>query len=132
MKTWDDVWNGLGEAFSRLVLELGRVNPRARATTGRTETAIFPFGAYLAFSRSGEPGVEDVVVSVDCKREDGELKLSSDISRGDGYILAEGPEARVSAMNIDVSVPEEALEWLHEVIGFIEASRELVCKELGA
>lgn len=131
MTSWDDVWMRLDTTFSWLAREVASVNPRARATSGRNPAAFFPFGAYLTFSRSGEPGVEDLVVSVDCKRRDSEVELTSDISAGDGYVLAEGPAVRVGDLEaIDTHLPTGALSWLDEVIDFIESNSGLVCAQL--
>jgi len=131
MTTWDDVWIRLDRTFSWLAREVGRANPRARATSGRTAAAFFPFGAYLTFGRSGDASLEDLVISVNCQRKDGGVRLSSDISAGDGYVLATGPETRVKDLHGgDAAFPDEALVWLDQVIDFIESNSSLVCAQL--
>lgn len=107
------------------------MNRRARPTSARTAREFVPFSAYLTFSRSGEAGAEDLVISVYCQREDGGIMLRSDISNADGYLLATGPEIQVKDLpGVDTFLPDEALVWLDEVIDFIESSSGLVCARL--
>lgn len=130
---WEPIWARVRGIFQQLADDVARVNAAARSTSGRTATDVFPFGAYLSFSRSGEPGAEDLVVSVDCKRDDEALVLSCDIARGDGDVLAEAPAVTVG---LGEDAPARAvaaiLAWLVGVEEFVASHRMLVCRELAS
>jgi hypothetical protein len=127
---WDGVWEKLSAVFRRLADEVARENAAAWSASGRTSTDVFPFGAYLSFNRSGEPGVEDVVISVDGKRDGGEIVLSIDIAAGDGLVLAEGPAVRMR----EEAIGRKSLElaaWVDGVARFIQLNRNLIRSRLG-
>jgi hypothetical protein len=121
---WDDAWTRLSAAYTWLAGEVVRVNPKVHFTSLRTAGATFVFGAYVSFSRLGVPGEEDLVVSVNCKREGEGLRLTSDIATGDGMILAEGPRANIG------EVAAELMGWVALVDDFVRSHRALVCDQL--
>jgi len=130
MPNRDTVWENLGVVFRWLVEQVTQVNAVAWSSSGRTSTDVFPFGAYLSFSRSGEPGVEDLVISLDCKRVGEELVLSSDIAAGDGYVLADGPTVRIRLGDAIGDAPPEVSAWVDSVADFIRSHQRLVCARL--
>ena len=102
----DTVWQRLDAVFQRLATEVQAVQPHVSWTSGHHATESFPLTAFVSFSRNGRKEDEDVVVSVSAHISGNTLAMSSDIARGDGYVLADGPEA---AYPIDLA-PEELAE----------------------
>lgn len=92
---WESGWEVINEAFRDIAEELRHRNPKLWWTCGHSENEAFPFWAYASFSRSGVAGEEDVVVSVSFKRDGGALEFTSDVARGDGEILVDGPRDRI-------------------------------------
>ena len=124
---WDKVFQKLTEGFEWLIRSVELANIRVQTRIGRTSTVWFPFGAYVSFNVTKEPGHEDIVLSVDCNNSGAGLTLSCDISRGDGVILSEGPRRSVPA---EQEAGQAVLEWSDEVLDYIRASALLVTSEL--
>ena len=78
------------------------------------------------FGREGDATREDVVVSVDCKDNDGALACSCDIARGDGYVLLDGPSCSVEEEGADATLAN----WVAEVGSFLRSNTSVIQQEL--
>jgi hypothetical protein len=105
---WDQAWDGLRRQFDDLGQRLKQLNPSLTWSTGRHANAAFPFRAYASFSRHGQRGEEDVVLSVDCPGNDRVVRISADIASGDGIVLASrGPrEVQVTPEDVQAEMAE--------------------------
>ena len=126
---WDWFSSRLQAPLSWLCREVELANQGALPCRGQTSTEYFPFREYLTFSRDGDPAEEDLVVDVSVWRDDDSLRVSSDISSGDGLILAEGPEADLLLNQSDAwaSLLED---WLVHFDDFIRSHRGTVVTHL--
>jgi hypothetical protein len=130
----EDVRPPLKECFDRLTSRVARLNPGATWVSGQYRTDILSLKAYLAFSRTGAPGEEDIAIVLECSREGRRLLCTSDISSGeDAILLQEGPSAEIDMGNNQEMDDALVLPWLHECILFLDGSGgDLVCEELRA
>lgn len=128
--TWDEVWSTVKLVFDELSSDVKAGARGIAEASGRTTAASFPFGAYLSFGIEGDATREDVVISVDCKRDDEALLFTCDIARGDGYVLRDGPTLLVSATDVE-SAPDVDT-WLAEVAAFLRTQSKPIIAELSA
>ena len=72
----------------------------------------------------GSPGSdEDLVVDVSCNRQSGQLRFSCDISRGDGEVLLETPDAICAELQCDEAFVQA---WVQDIVGFLHDATETV------
>lgn len=123
---WDEVSRTLQLEFDRLVESVAAARPSTFSSSHWFSNDTCPLIGTLSFSRTSDPaGDEDVVVSIEVTRRDGQLHLSSDISRGTGFILADGPQ------RIGTGLLEEVpAGWVPELLAFLRESAPLVTEEL--
>lgn len=88
---WEEVWNRLNGCFADLAGVVGAQNSKLWWRSGHHANSDLPFRAWASFSRQGIPGEEDLVISVDFKKIEHGLEVTTDIARGNGVILAEAP-----------------------------------------
>ena len=125
---WDRIWEKLEKIFARFIPKITTNRPGLASISGRTRTPAFPFGAYLSFSRSSEPGNEDIVVSIDCRLKNSRLICTSDISRENGFVLLDGPSVIVETFNLEGI---DGLDrWVDEMDTFLSSSVKVIREEL--
>ena len=118
------------EKFQILADGIRECNSTLWWSCGHAENETFPFWAYASFNKTGVAGEEDLVLSLSFKQADGRLDFTSDIARGDGEILADGPSGTTS-LAVDVSTLREWIaERVRQGLAFIEGERELLVNEL--
>ena len=128
--SWEAAWDSINDGFSRVAADLRECNPTLWWNCGHSENETFPFSAYASFNRSGVAGEEDLVLSISFKQADRQLHFTSDITRGDGEILADGPASSASlGADID-SIRCWIAERVGEGLAFIEGERVLLEREL--
>ena len=93
----------------------------------RLEAAFFPLGGTLAVSRDADRQ-EDVVVSIDGHASDGRLHLTSDITCGEGHVLADGPTLELPLAD-STNLLSAVEPWLAEIEHFLEHQLPLVLEE---
>ena len=128
---WETVWDRLERKFALLAGKVRECSPEVHWQCGRSGNEAFPFRAYASFVL-GDPAVddEDVVISVDCFRSGPTLWILSDISQGNGYVLADGPGARLSLGADMREIGRETLTTVHEIELFLEERLDLLLREL--
>lgn len=128
--SWEPAWDAINDGFARVAADLQERNSALWWNCGHADNEAFPFWAYASFNRDGMAGEEDLVVSLSFKRADGQLAFTSDIARGDGEILADGPSSSIS-LAVDLSTLRA---WIAERVGegvaFIEGECDLLKREL--
>ena len=127
---WEQTWDAVNDAFGRVAGELSASNPALWWVCGHTDNEVFPFRAYAAFNSAGVAGEEDIVVSLDFQRSPGTLAFRSDISRGSGEIVADGPSGELSLATDVATVRAWIEQCTTEFIAFLIASRSLLMLEL--
>lgn len=128
--SWEQAWDAINDGFARVAADLRTCNPALWWSCGHAENETFPFWAYASFNKAGVAGEEDLVLSFSFKRADRRLEFTSDIARGDGEILADGPSASTS-LAVGVSTLRDWIaERVREGLAFIEGERDLLEGEL--
>lgn len=120
--SWEDIWDVLNGELTGLAGRLALRNPKLRWTVGHLESKAFPFTGYLALSREGIAGQEDVVVSVGVRNEGDTLRWTSDIATGEGEVLADGPGFTTPT----AGDPSWSVQALSETIRFLSAQESLL------
>jgi hypothetical protein len=87
----EDLWDRLNDFYEVLVGQLTKCNDQLWSEATHQETPVFSFGGYLSLGRDRSAGDEDLVVEWSVQRRDQWLRVTADISRGDGTVLAELP-----------------------------------------
>jgi hypothetical protein len=88
---WEELWDRLNDFYAVLVGQLAACNGRLWSQIAHQETPAFSFTGYVSLGRSGTPGDEDLVLEWAVQRRDDRLRVTADITRGDGTVLAELP-----------------------------------------
>jgi hypothetical protein len=128
--SWQAAWDSINDGFARVADGIRECNPALWWSCGHAENEMFPFWAYASFSKAGVAGEEDLVLSLSFMRADGRLSFTSDIARGEGEILADGPSGSTS-LAVDVSTLREWIaERVRQGLAFIEGERDLLKSEL--
>ena len=81
----------------------------------RTSAAIVVFNVALTFRWAGAPDDEEAVLSVGGCLRDGRVALTVDISRGEGFVLAEGPGVEFAFVDLERERPKLLAPWLTEL-----------------
>lgn len=128
LPAWEALWMRVSTRLTEVTKKVTAAHPAAWSTISRNGTDAFPFRAAASFGRTGEPGVEDVVVSVDCRVQGGNLRASVDVARGDGLVLADGPTVEVAASEVTKDLLGTLEPWLANVEEFLieDALREVL------
>lgn len=120
---WEDLWDRLNDFYAVLVSRLAARNDRLWSQIAHQETPAFPFRGYVSLGRDGTPGEEDLVLEWAVQRADGRLRITADIARGDGTVLAELP-AEEFAEPVDhagiADAQERAVRFFRDHLGVIE------------
>ena len=120
LPSWDAVWIRVRQCLADAVTEVAREHPAAWSSTYRARTEAFPFGATVSFGTGDRATAdESVVVSVSGFLDGDVLRMSADISRGDGFVLTDGPHAEVSVSDAERNLPELLEPWLNEIEAFL-------------
>ena len=121
------LWEPLRDFFNVLIQEILTCNGRLWSTIAHHETQVFPFTGYLALSKNGIPGEEDLVLTLGVQRKGDRLFVRADIARGDGFILADGPAAEIAGSPLDVAALLEARD---RALQFFSERQEVVIREV--
>lgn len=116
---WLEVWQLLDASFRAVALAVQRENSSVQWRSGRTQATNFPFGAFLSFSDGAPADEEILVVSVDCKQINDSLEMTSDIAKGNGEVLFDGPSARFDGSMTDLEYRVVLIEWSNEIQKFL-------------
>jgi hypothetical protein len=86
---WDAMWVRFREVVDLLNESLGVEEAGLIVRVDRHANEGFPFRAWASYSPASSPGDEQLVLSLDFKRDGSEVLGQIDIARGDGLVLAE-------------------------------------------
>jgi hypothetical protein len=123
---WEELWDRLNDFYAVLVSQLAACNNRLWSQIAHQETSVFPFTGYVSLGRDGKPGDEDLVLEWAVERRDDRLRVTADIARGDGTVLAELP-AEEFAEPTDHSSVAGAQE---RAVRFFRSHLELIKREV--
>lgn len=123
---WEDLWDRLNDFYAVLVRQLATCNERLWSQISHQETSAFPFTGYVSLGRDGTPGDEDLVLEWAVQCRDDRLRVTADIARGGGAVLAELP-AEEFAEPVDFLSVAEAQE---RAIRFFRRHLELIKQEV--
>lgn len=116
------VWKRVLPRLQALRDRLARRWPALTCDLGQHSTEVFPLTGYASISLSGNRQDEDLVVSVSCRLEAGELECTADIANGQGTILADGPSAEIDLALDEDQVNQLLGTWISAVEGFLDES----------
>ncbi|MFC7623788.1 hypothetical protein [Microlunatus sp. GCM10028923] len=128
---WDDERVLIDDAVASIQRELATTDPGLSWRTGYvTPQPVFPFRAYASIALDDrDDDIDSIDFSIDCKLENGRLRITSDICYSDGQFIAEGPVAH-EPEGIDRAA------WVHEriedALGFFRANLGRVRQALRA
>lgn len=132
MSSWDELGRETRTRLDDVVEQLKLIWPDLWSSVGSYSTEVYPLNAFASLNTSGPPHDEDVVLFAAVQAADASITFSSDISEGDGNILAEGPTDNWEP-GIDL---EEQLACaraaLDQFFAFIETSMGLITTQLHA
>ncbi len=120
------VWDAAVSEVSKMAKNLQAWNGSLRWSAGTHMNDSFPFRGFVSFSRDGNPAVEDLVFSFDCKSNGHSLVLSSDFCTGEGTVVAEGPTQEIS----DIANRNDIESYTDKILEFIIRSEDLLSKSL--
>lgn len=123
---WEELWDRLNDFYAVLVSQLTACNDRLWSQVAHQETPAFPITGYVSLGRDGTPGNEDLVLEWAVQRRDNRLRVTADIARVDGTVLAELP-AEEFAEPIDHSRIAVAQE---QAVRFFRNHLELIKQEV--
>jgi hypothetical protein len=126
---WQDAWDVLSQGFGQLAASVAAEHPGMTWSCGHGDNESFPFRAYASFSGRGRRD-EDVVVSVDFLLKDVALHYSSDVARGDGELLSEGPSGAFKFSPGTDQLRSEIRSAVSRTTDFCVASESVVSAEL--
>jgi hypothetical protein len=119
---WDELWDRLNDFYRVLASQLAACNERLSSQISHQETSVFPFTGYVSFSRDGS-GDEDVVLEWAVQRRNDRLRVTADIARGDGTVLAELPAEELAEPVEHSQIAQEqerAVRFFHSHLGLIK------------
>jgi hypothetical protein len=123
---WEELWERLNDFYAVLVSQLAACNERLWSQIAHQETPAFPFTGYVSLGRDGTPGDEDLVLEWAVQRRDDRLRVTADIARGDGTVLAQLP-AEEFAEGVDRSGIAVAQE---QAVRFFRGHLDLIKREV--
>lgn len=127
---WKDMWIKFRDVVGGLNESLRTEEAGFVVRVDHHATDIFPFRAWASYSPASSPGDEQLVLSLDFKRDGDEVHGHVDIARGDGLVLAD--EQVADAFDETSSdAPEAILRAAERLQRFVEAHRPLIQSELG-
>jgi hypothetical protein len=86
---WDDTSTNFRRVVGRLNESLRAVEAGFVVRVDHHTTDVFPFRGWASFSPASSPGDEQLVLSLDFKRDGNEIHGHVDLARGDGLVLAD-------------------------------------------
>jgi hypothetical protein len=95
------------------------------------ETSAFPFTGYASISRDGS-GEEDLVLEWAIQRRDDRLRITADIARGDGTVLAELPAEEFAEPVDHARIAEEQERAVKFFCSHLELIKREVCPAAGS
>lgn len=124
----------LGAALAKVGPELEEIAQSASVHRPGIRTSIeywssenVSLSMHVSFLAS--PGEDELlVISVVVSRQEDKLFMTSDITRGDGTMIAEGPERR--AVSGGPSLEPALSSWLEAVISFLRGSHSMMVSVL--
>ena len=125
---WNELWDRLESALTKAGRLVAAGMPWFTFRVGHSSTKTFPFDAFLSFSPQHAPGEEVLVVSIACQRTPSGVVCTSDIARGNGYMLIDGPSTSIDPTHESSS--EVARKWLLDVEQFLGDGVDLIVAEL--
>jgi hypothetical protein len=125
---WDSIWIRFREVVDHLNKALGADEAFIVRVDHSTSDA-FPFRAWASYSAPSSPGDEHLVLSLDFKRDAGEVRGHVDIARGDGLVLAD--QQIIDSIDEGSAGASEALRSAADAVErFVMAHRSLIESEL--
>ena len=122
---WEELWDGLNDFYVVLVSQLAACNERLSGRVSHQETRVFPFTGYVSISRDGS-GDEDLVLEWAVQRRDDRLRVTADIARGDGMVLAELPAGEF----VEPVEHSRIVEEQERAVRFFRSHLELIKQEV--
>lgn len=127
---WEEVWDLVNDSFERVAADLRMRNGRMWWTCGHADNPVFPFWATASFNRDGIAGEEDVVLSLTFKLSDGVLSFTSDIGRGEGEILSDGPVGQRPMATDTTELRVWIMDGVRQALAYFEEALPLLRREL--
>jgi hypothetical protein len=124
---WEDLWDRLNDFYAVLVSQLAARNDRLWSQIAHQETPAFPFTGYVSLGRGGTPGDEDLVLEWAVQRRDDRLRVTADIARGGGTVLAELPAEEFAEPVDFLSIAEAQERAIRFFRGHLELIKQEVC-----
>lgn len=128
---FDALWMCMKVRLETIAKEIATKNSQLKWSIGRSDSQFFPFRAYASFNQKGTAGEEDIVISIDFKSNDSSLKMSCDIARGDGEILADGPCLNINLEKEQTEVEDMFKSAQISIEVFLKQSVTLLKEQLG-
>lgn len=120
LPAWGAVYARVDRYLADLVSEVARMQPQLWSSVPRLRSDAFPFGATVSFGRGHRATAdEDIVVSVSGHVDGDSLRMYCDVSRGDGYVLADGPTMIVPVREAKLDLVMMLERWLVELEVFL-------------
>jgi hypothetical protein len=114
----DQIRVGLESVIGDFAARTTAALPSGRTSMDSRGTPHFPFRSTVSIAEADPAGDEVVVLSVSLWTDrSGGIYLSSDLSEGDGTILADGPNIRTSLEKLELPALET---WIRETAVFIK------------
>lgn len=127
---WDDMWTKFRDVIGRLNDSLGVEEAGFVVRVDHHATDVFAFRGWASYSLASSPGDEQLVLSLDFKRDANEIRGHIDLARGDGLVLSD--EQVVEPFDETSSDAPESIRRAAEGLQrFVEAHRSLIQSELG-
>jgi hypothetical protein len=124
---WDELWDRLNDFYAILVSQLAACNGRLWSQIAHQETPAFPFTGHVSLGRDGTPGEEDLVLEWAVQRRDDRLRVTADIARGDGTVLAELPAEEFAEPADHASIADAQERAVRFFRGHLELIKQEVC-----
>jgi hypothetical protein len=119
------IWDSLQTYFDSAVRELRLEFPGIWTQVAGFKNAAAPFIGYASIMVEHDPSrTEDCVLMMEVRRRADRLVVTSDISTGDGYLIATGPTFEIADAD-----PEEA--QIRTLKSAEKAAREFFAANLG-
>ena len=131
MSAWDELGQETHARFRDIVEQLKKQWPNLWSSVGSYSTEVFPLNAFVSLNTSGPPFDEDVVLFATVHTKDSSVLFSSDISDGEGQVLADGPDdAWTTSMPLDEQLGR-ARAGLDTFFEFLTSHMAVITDQLG-
>lgn len=128
---WDIVWARLNIAFLQLKTDVQSRCPESWCLIERVQSALYPFGVVASFG-VGNPqtDLERVSISFSVRVDSPDLVVSSDVARGGGYVLENGPTGRFSVAMVEAEGAAAFSGLIERMVLMIKLAKDVVVREL--